>query len=440
MVAAGAGVEAGAMTISTTGVTPTRLSARYRFRVEDTAALAGLESAMRRDIRMVMSDALDRQIMNGTGVAPNFAGFLATPANGGLPAVVDPSAVADFTYYVGLSVAGIDGLFANSEKDCAIVVNQATYRHAATVFATNTAKSAGAYIGERLGAWYATGMIAQGSEIQEAVLARGRSKLTAVAPVWQGLTFIRDVYSDAAKGVTNITVLRVVWIFDPTPRGFPAAQSQNCVGMEQLVWSTELEIRSKGGRRTIRGSFPYNKTAVRSDRGRVRKEKFAAKAFAFAIADKSRDVNLLVGHEYGKPVASKQAGTLKLRDTNEGVEFEATLPPDESQPSWIQDLIKAADSGLVNGVSPGFKVPLGKVKNPAGRGLIDAEEFIPDKADPNVMVRKVNAAVLYELSLVTRPAYSGTKLAIRGNHDDAYEIILPRNVHLCNPYDVMLLG
>ena len=42
----------------------------------------------------------------------------------------------------------------------------------------------------------------------------------------------------------------------------------------EIFFDAELEIRTKGDGRSLRGAFPYNKTATIRDRGRVRKERF----------------------------------------------------------------------------------------------------------------------------------------------------------------------
>ena len=52
--------------------------------------------------------------------------------------------------------------------------------------------------------------------------------------------------------------------------------------------------------------------------------------FAFAIQDETREINLLLGRDYDKPLASKQAGTLNLIDTPEGLEFAVDALPDTS--------------------------------------------------------------------------------------------------------------
>ena len=60
--------------------------------------------------------------------------------------------------------------------------------------------------------------------------------------------------------------------------------------------------------------------------------------------------------------------------------------------------MRAVDAGLIRGVSPGFRVP------PAS-AVANAEELVDEPGNPDVQIRQINQAVLYELSLVTRPAY-----------------------------------
>ena len=69
------------------------------------------------------------------------------------------------------------------------------------------------------------------------------------------------------------------------------------------------------------------------NRGRVRKERFASRAFAFAIQDAEREINVLVGHSYQQPLASRRAGSLKITDSDEAVTFEAQLPAEADQPT-----------------------------------------------------------------------------------------------------------
>ena len=79
------------------------------------------------------------------------------------------------------------------------------------------------------------------------------------------------------------------------------------------------------------------------------------RAGRFAIEDDSRQIDVLSGHDFGKPLASSKAGTLDIEDGDDGVTFEARLPDDP--PSWVIDAERAIAAGLMTGLSPGFVVP-----------------------------------------------------------------------------------
>ena len=205
-----------------------------------------------------------------------------------------------------------------------------------------------------------------------------------------------------------------------------------------LIFEGDLEIRRRGsGGRSLFGSFPYGRKATIRDRGRVRKERFRSGAFGWQIREfakvqqqladaigeaveetiaelkeqvERRNVNLLAGHSFNQPLASLRAGTLKLKDGDDALRFEATLPADELQPTWMKDTVLSVESGLAVGVSPGFRVP------PAS-AVSNAEELIDEPGNPGVQIRQINQAVLYELSIVTRPAYASTSVEARD--DDA---------------------
>ena len=79
-------------------------------------------------------------------------------------------------------------------------------------------------------------------------------------------------------------------------------------------------------------------------------------------------------------------------------------------PSYMVDTVRMVESGLAGGVSPGFRVPLASV-------VKGAETFEAEPGNPGVQVRVINAAVLHELSIVTRPAYSETAIDARAFED-----------------------
>ena len=182
------------------------------------------------------------------------------------------------------------------------------------------------------------------------------------------------------------------------------------------AWEGELEIRRVGGASFIRGVFPYNKRGTTNDRTRVRKEVFFSRAFAFAIEQEpTRKIDLLVGHDFGKPIASRQSGTLAIADSAEAVTFEATLPDDAMAPSWVKDVVLAIQGGTMVGLSPGFRVPPMSV-------VPNAEQLVPEEGNPGVMVRQVNDAVLREFSVVTAGIYDDAMVELRAEDVDAVTV------------------
>ena len=181
----------------------------------------------------------------------------------------------------------------------------------------------------------------------------------------------------------------------------------------------DLELRQRGGGRSLSGRFPYRSRATVRDRGRVRKEEFLQRAFAFAVEDEAREIHLLSGHSFDRPLASKRGGSLRLDDRDDGLRFEADLPIEAEQPSWMRDSVLAMEAGLVGGISPGFRVPpVSAVPN--------AEELIPEPGNPGVQIRVIRQAVLYELSLVTRPAYPETDVDLRAENEGLDKVLIRR--------------
>ena len=168
-----------------------------------------------------------------------------------------------------------------------------------------------------------------------------------------------------------------------------------------LVGSIEVRRRGGGGR-TLTGSFPYSKLAVRADSGRVRKERFCCSRLLFRPQGETRGPSTL-GPRVLQASGLRRAGSLRLSDSAKALSFEATIPATAEQPTWIRDTVMALDAGLVGGISPGFRVP----------PINGAEVLIPEPGNEGVMIREIREAVLFELSLVTRPAYGDTTVSRR---------------------------
>ena len=176
-----------------------------------------------------------------------------------------------------------------------------------------------------------------------------------------------------------------------------------------------IEVRAEGdGSRTIAGKFPYGKTATLSDggrRGRPRKERFAARAFEYRVNDPAADIHLLFGHDYGKPLASKASRTLSLRDGDDALTFEATIPPAVLETQHGRDALSLLSAGLAVGLSPGFRLPPERAVKDAE--TVEREAQDPEAGDHGAIIRTVKAALLFELSIVTRPAFEQAQVEAR---------------------------
>lgn len=182
-----------------------------------------------------------------------------------------------------------------------------------------------------------------------------------------------------------------------------------------MLWAVpdgELEVRRAGGRITITGNFNYGSTATLRAGGRNSrplKERFESTAFDFSIDDPERDINLLYGHDWSKPLASQKLGTLKLDNTREALRFEATLSDEMANTTHARDAIAMMGAGLSASVSPGFLVP-----DIEGAQSVSEE----DPAEGRALIRTVHKAVLREVSIVTNPAYSDTSAQVEARSWD----------------------
>ncbi|WP_069435906.1 HK97 family phage prohead protease [Methyloceanibacter methanicus] len=197
-----------------------------------------------------------------------------------------------------------------------------------------------------------------------------------------------------------------------------------------------LECREDGGAGLrLHGRFPYNKTAILSDGGRTgrpKKERFGPKAFNYRVAAPGKEIHLLVGHNFGKPLASKLTDTLIFLDTAEALEFDALIAPAIAATSYGRDIIAMIMSGLAFGISPGFRIPpkravavpvtteIETVRRPISGEPVTIEDepndgTLDENGDPRygAIIRLIWEALLYEISIVTRPAYKESQVEMR---------------------------
>lgn len=123
-------------------------------------------------------------------------------------------------------------------------------------------------------------------------------------------------------------------------------------------------------------------------------EEIKAGAFTRALNERHHDVFALWSHDFSKPLASRNAGSLELSEDETGLAFDMTVDPGMS---WAKDAMTAIRQGLVSKMSFGFSV----------RG----EEWL--KKVDGKPVRTLTDIDLYEISPVALAAYDATDVEAR---------------------------
>jgi len=155
---------------------------------------------------------------------------------------------------------------------------------------------------------------------------------------------------------------------------------------------TELRtIRAEGESPKIQGyAAVFN--SLSEDLGGFR-EKISPGAFKAAVA--GSDTRALFNHNSDYVLGRKSAGTLNVKEDERGLWFENT-PPDTQ---WARDMLVSIDRGDITQMSFGFRMAEG--------GDTWAETDVgPERT-------LLNIAELPDVSPVTYPAYTDTKVALR---------------------------
>lgn len=173
-----------------------------------------------------------------------------------------------------------------------------------------------------------------------------------------------------------------------------------------VVDGLAIEDRAEGGLRFAGHAAVFNQLS--SDLGGYR-EQILPGAFAEALKD---DVRLLINHD-GLPLARTVSGTLKLAEDGRGLAIEASL--DATDPD-VQRLRPKMKRGDLNQMSFAFSV------RPGGQDWA--------KNDDGVTVRTLKSVRLFDVSIVTFPAYPTTDIAIRALAAWREQQEAPRRTHL----------
>ena len=200
-------------------LSPSRIQAAFFYSREDRARFAGMDSALRENLSMGLSDGLDKQIVAGTNgllTGTNLANHAAT-------------AITTFANYVSeFGYGRIDGRYATMADDLRIVMGTGTYAHAGGVYRASEADQTAL---ERL--MQITGGVRVSAHVpdvaaskQNGIIRRGMRR-DMVAPLWANVAIIDDQVTLADKGQIKLTAVMLHAVKILRADGFYKQQSQH---------------------------------------------------------------------------------------------------------------------------------------------------------------------------------------------------------------------
>lgn len=190
--------------------------------------------------------------------------------------------------------------------------------------------------------------------------------------------------------------------------------------IERLVLTgAELEIRVEGEgadeKKRIAG-YAAVFDSWSNDLGGFR-ERIAPGAFNKTLQE--ADVRGLLNHDPNYVLGRSKAETLELTEDTRGLRFSVT-PPDTQ---WARDLLVSIQRGDINQMSFGFR----KIKDTWGQGLADEQGRV-------LKERTLLEVALYDVSVVTFPAYPATEAGLRAwNPVELYTPEPPADGHSDEP-------
>ncbi len=126
---------------------------------------------------------------------------------------------------------------------------------------------------------------------------------------------------------------------------------------------------------------------------------------AFSKALSNSDVRCLFDHDWGKVLGRTKSGTLRLEEDERGLKFEVELP----NTTDANNLIESMSRGDIDQCSFGF---------------IPTEETWDYNSEP--VLRTINEVELYEVSIVSLPAYEDTEAALARSKQEVQQDIATR--------------
>ena len=180
-------------------LSPKRLQASFFYSREDRARFAGMDSALRENLSMGLSDGLDEQIIAGT------TGL----TTGTVLANHNVSAQTTYALYRSqFAYARVDGRYAVGTENLRVVMGATAYAHAASQYRGNNDNTDALMALKR-----ETGGVRVSAHIPDAVsnkqnqIIRRGARRDMVAPIWENVALIPDEVTKAKAGQIVLTAV-----------------------------------------------------------------------------------------------------------------------------------------------------------------------------------------------------------------------------------------
>ena len=203
-----------------TALAPERLQASFFYRRTDRARFRDMSESLRENLSMALMDALDAEVIAGTG-----HGLL----NGTVLANHNVSAQTDFANYISnLAFSRVDGAYAMSTMDVRIVMGSATYAHAGGTYRANEADvTALGRLMDVTGGVRVSAHVPAAASNKQNVLCRRGMRADYAAPIWEGVSIVPDEVTKAGSGEIVVTAFLLANFALLRSDGFYKQQTQH---------------------------------------------------------------------------------------------------------------------------------------------------------------------------------------------------------------------
>ena len=195
--AEGAASDQTAGTISTKTVKPVRVPGSYRWSVESASESPGLEAAIRRDLRGLLTEGIDQLVIDDLV---------------GVETPTDMSAQLTVALLRDLVAAEVDGKYAVDEMAVKLLCNATVMTRLMATTLTNEDDTDGAAWMRRHtgGLRVSDKMPAAASGISDSVFVRTSVRSTSMVNVWRDAEVVLDPYTRASQGERVLTIFSLV--------------------------------------------------------------------------------------------------------------------------------------------------------------------------------------------------------------------------------------